>query len=144
MSPHSRPMRSVREGAMDTSRGTLSAARVSGASIRNLFLGALLIAAPLWPFAVTAMNVGAARVDITPDAKALPKGYEGINDPIFVRAVVIDDGKSRAALVTVDAGAIPTDTWTQVSRRAAAELRIPTEHLLLTATHTHSVPFRNS
>ena len=112
--------------------------------IRNLFLALLLISAPLPRLAAAAMNVGAARLDITPDVKALPKGYEGVNDPIFVRAIVIDDGKSRAALVTVDAGAIPTDTWSQVSRRAAAELRIPTEHLLLTATHTHSVPFRNS
>lgn len=91
-----------------------------------------------------ALNVGAARLDITPDVKALPKGYDGVNDPIFVRAIVIADGKSRAALVTVDAGAIPTDTWLQVSHRAEAELQIPTEHLLLTATHTHSVPFRNS
>lgn len=111
---------------------------------RALVLAMWLIAAPLPQFAQAALSVGAARIDITPDAKALPKGYEGVNDSIFVRAIVIDDGKSRAALVTVDAGAIPTDTWSQVSRRAAAELRIPVEHLLLTATHTHSVPFRNS
>jgi neutral ceramidase len=111
---------------------------------RALVLAILLVGAPLPRFAQAAMSVGAARVDITPAANALPKGYEGVNDSIFVRAIVIDDGKSRAALVTVDAGAIPTDTWSQVSRRAAAELRIPVEHLLLTATHTHSVPFRNS
>jgi neutral/alkaline ceramidase-like enzyme len=111
---------------------------------RAVVLAIVLIGAALPQFAVAALSVGAARVDITPDVKALPKGYEGINDPIFVRAIVIDDGKSRAALVTVDAGALLTDTWSQVSRRAAAELRIPVEHLLLTATHTHSVPFRNS
>jgi neutral ceramidase len=111
---------------------------------RAVVLAVVLIGAVLPQFAVAALSVGAARVDITPDAKALPKGYEGVNDPIFVRAIVIDDGKSRAALVTVDAGALLTDTWSQVSRRAAAELRIPVEHLLLTATHTHSVPFRNS
>jgi len=105
----------------------------------------VLLAAVLLPrFAVAAINVGAARLDITPDVKALPKGYEGVNDPIFVRAIVIEDGKTRAALVTVDAGAIPNETWSQVSRRAQDELQIPTEHLLLTATHTHSVPFRTS
>ena len=56
-----------------------------------------------------AMRAGAARLDITPDAKALPKGIEGINDPIFVRAIVVEDGRTRAGLVTVDAGAIPTE-----------------------------------
>jgi neutral ceramidase len=112
--------------------------------MRNLLLAVLLVSVPLPRLAVAALNVGAARLDITPDVKALPKGYEGVNDPIFVRAIVIENGKSRAALVTVDAGAIPNDTWSQVSRRAQAELQIPAEHLLLTATHTHSVPFRNS
>lgn len=119
------------------------AATVSG-GIRHLLLAVWLVGVPLPQLAVAAMSVGAARLDITPNEKALPKGYEGVNDPIFVRAIVIEDGKSRAALVTVDAGAIPTDTWAQVSQRAQAELRIPVEHLMLTATHTHSVPFRNS
>jgi neutral ceramidase len=102
----------------------------------SLVLGALL-AQP----AAAALRAGAARVDITPDATKLPKGFEAINDRIFVRAIVVDDGRTRAALVTVDAGAIPTDTWTQVSAQAEKEVQIPVSHLLLTATHTHSVPF---
>jgi hypothetical protein len=89
----------------------------------------------------TAMRAGAARLDITPDEKALPKGYEGINDHIFVRAIVVDDGRTRAGLVTVDAGAVPTQIWSQVTQRAEKELHIPASQLLLTATHTHSVPF---
>ncbi|MEP7245579.1 MAG: neutral/alkaline non-lysosomal ceramidase N-terminal domain-containing protein, partial [Gammaproteobacteria bacterium] len=104
---------------------------------------ALLAALSIWalPQPATALSAGAARVDISPSEKSLPKGFEGINDPIFVRAIVIDDGRTRAALVTVDAGAISTDTWSLVSRQAEAELKIPSSQLLLTATHTHSVPF---
>jgi neutral ceramidase len=101
-----------------------------------------LVLLPMQP-AAAALRAGAARVDITPDEKQLPKGIEGINDRIFVRAIVLDDGRTRAALVTVDAGAIRTDTWSQVSERAEKELGIPVRHLLLTATHTHSVPFAN-
>jgi neutral ceramidase len=107
-----------------------------------VFAGIALGGLGLQP-ATAAMSVGAARVDITPDAKSLPKGFEGVNDPIFVRAIVIDDGSTRAALVTVDAGAISGDTFAQVSQQAERELRIPARHLLLTATHTHSVPFGN-
>jgi hypothetical protein len=91
--------------------------------------------------AEASLRAGAARVDITPDEKKLPRGFEGINDRIFVRAIVLDDGRTRAALVAVDAGAISTDTWSQVSGQAEKELQIPVDHLLLTATHTHSVPF---
>ena len=88
-----------------------------------------------------ALKVGAAKVDVTPAAKDLPKTMLGVLDPLHVRAIVIDDGKTRAALVTVDAGAIGTDTWEKVSARAARELRIPASQLLLTATHTHSAPW---
>jgi len=104
-------------------------------------LAALAMGASVSQAAFAALSVGAARVDITPDEKSLPKGFDGINDRIFVRAIVVDDGRSRAALVTVDAGAISTDTWSRVSKQAEAEFRIPVGHLLLTATHTHSVPF---
>jgi neutral ceramidase len=91
--------------------------------------------------AEAALRAGAARVDITPDEAKLPKGFEGINDRIFVRAIVMDDGRTRAGLVTVDVGALSTDIWSQVSEQAAKESGIPAVHLLLTATHTHSVPF---
>jgi len=102
----------------------------------GLVLGALHA-----PAALAELRAGAARIDITPGQAKLPRGYEGVNDRIFVRAIVIDDGHSRAALVTVDAGAVSTDVWSQVSQQAQAQLRIPADNLLLTATHTHSVPF---
>lgn len=111
--------------------------------IRYLLMAVLLVGALQARPAMAGMSVGAARVDITPSVKSLPKGFEGVNDPIYVRAIVVDDGNTRAALVTVDAGAISTDTWSQVTRRAEAELQISPQHLLLTATHTHSVPFGN-
>jgi hypothetical protein len=84
------------------------------------------------------LQAGAAKVDITPDAANLPKGIEGINDHIFVRAIVVDSGVTRAAMVTADVGMIPTPIWKSVTARAEKELKIPAKQLLLTATHTHS------
>jgi neutral ceramidase len=86
------------------------------------------------------LQVGAAKVDITPDIADLPELYDGINDRIYARAIVIDNGFTRAALVTLDMGGIPTPLWQTVASRARAEAGIAPEHLLLTATHTHSVP----
>jgi neutral ceramidase len=87
------------------------------------------------------LSVGAAKVDITPSLAQLPKGMEGILDHLFVRAIVIDNGAGRAALVSVDTGIVSTDTWSNVTARAARELGIPANQILLTATHTHSAPW---
>jgi neutral ceramidase len=86
------------------------------------------------------LRVGAAKIDITPAANALPKNYEGILDHIHSRAIVIDNGTSTAALITVDAGAVPDPIWQAVSKQLESELGIPAKNVLLTATHSHSVP----
>ncbi len=62
----------------------------------------------------------AQRASTTRRADAqLPRNFTGVLDPIFVRALVVDNGRTRAALVAVDAGAIPTDLYNKVSARAA-------------------------
>lgn len=94
---------------------------------------------PLWA-QPAALRVGAARVDITPAPEALPENYRGIHDRLYARAIVVDNGTTRAALVTLDTGGIPSDLWNSVSARTEAELAIPVSQLLLTATHTHSAP----
>jgi hypothetical protein len=101
----------------------------------------LLLATPAATFAQdTVLRVGAAKVDVTPAADALPDSYEGILDRLHSRAIVIDDGRTRAALISVDAGAVPDAIWQEVTRRLEIELAIPADNVLLTATHTHSAP----
>jgi len=89
--------------------------------------------------AQASLKAGAAKVDFTPTT--LPKNYLGVLDPVYVRAIVVDDGKTRAALVTVDVGGMSTETWQHVSARAERELKIPVSQFMLTATHTHSAPW---
>jgi hypothetical protein len=88
------------------------------------------------------LRAGASRVDYTPAAGQLPAGFLGVLDRIYVRSLVVDNGSSRAALVAIDAGGIPSDLYAKVSARAASELNIPPTQLLISATHTHSVAFR--
>jgi len=87
-----------------------------------------------------AFRVGAAKVDITPAQSELPKGYLGILDQLYSRAIVIDNGHTSAALVSLDAGAAPGDLCKTVSERIEKELGIPAVNILITATHSHSVP----
>jgi neutral ceramidase len=86
-------------------------------------------------------KAGAAKVDVTPSAAELQKQYLGVLDKVYARAIVIDNGHTRAALVSIDTGIVPNDLWKNVSERAETELGIPAAQVLITATHTHSVPF---
>jgi neutral ceramidase len=104
----------------------------------------LVVAAPLGTVCQTvpagAFRVGAAKVDITPAQNELPKNYLGVLDKVYSRAIVIDNGHTSAVLITLDAGAVPTDLWKTVSDRIEKELGIPSVNVLITATHSHSVP----
>ena len=75
-------------------------------------------------------RAGAARIDITPAADAaLPmsgyggrtQGFRGIHDNVYVRAIVLDDGTTQAALVAWESLFVPDAVWTETSKRIAAE-----------------------
>jgi len=95
------------------------------------------------------LRAGAARVDITPAADAaLPmagyagrkEGFRGIHDHIYVRAIVVDDGTTQAALVAWESLFVPEVVWAETSRRIAAETGVRPEHLLISAVHDHGAP----
>lgn len=106
-----------------------------------MVLTAFLNAAAAQSTAGGALRVGAAKVDVTPAPGELPKQYLGVLDKIYARCIVIENGVTSAALISLDAGGVRTDLWKHVSQRAETEFGIPASNLLLTATHTHSAPF---
>ncbi len=117
--------------------------------MRRMLVVITLAAAALLPGAAWAqpadgplLKAGAARVDITPAPNELPPTYEGVHDRIYSRAIVVENGTTGAALITVDVGGISDDTWRNVTGRIEKELGIPALNVLITATHTHSSPRR--
>ena len=108
----------------------------------------LLLSAPM-VFAAPAFRAGAARVEITPAKdEALPmsgyagrtQGHAGIHDPLFVRAIALDDGAAPAAIVTAEVIGFSHALWERISDRIAREAGIPRERLLLAGVHTHGAP----
>jgi hypothetical protein len=85
-----------------------------------------------------ALRAGAAKVDTTPAQSELSKNSRGILDRLYARAIVLENGVSTAALITLDAGAVPDALWQEVTGRIEQELKIPAASILMTATHTHS------
>src|SRR5256886_6838746 len=108
----------------------------------------LAIAVPRAGFAQSgrapSLRAGAAKVDVTPAERELPKNYEGILDRLYSRAIVLESGSTTAALISLDAGGVPDQVWQGVARQVENELKIPVSNVLLTATHTHSVPGQTS
>lgn len=88
------------------------------------------------------LRVGAAKSDITPsDLTGLhPMGrpFERVHDPIHLRALVADDGAAEIALISLDL--VEAGDMTDVRRRIESEFGIPFDHIVITATHTHSAP----
>jgi len=84
---------------------------------------------PLW--------AGVARREIT-DHHAGP-----VNDPLYVKALVLRDGAESVVLVTVDAvaiaqiGTIPDEYLDRVRARLRAELDVDPGQVLISASHCH-------
>lgn len=87
------------------------------------------------------LQVGAARIDVTPAATALPAPYTSIRDHLFVRAIVLDNHATRAVLVGVDLIVIDEPLWQEVAQNIAQELHCPVDNIVLSATHSHSSPY---
>jgi neutral ceramidase len=104
----------------------------------------LLLVLPVACVAQTSANsaglrAGAAKVDITPPLQPMSNGWpESLRDHLYVRAIVVDDGSSRAALINADQGGLSDAIWNDASKRIAAELQCPIENILISAIHTHS------
>ena len=98
-------------------------------------------------------QAGASRLDLTPDVKAasVPLGgyaarlgaaATGVHDPVFARALVLTDGTTKVGIVSLDLCFLPANVKAEVVKRvqAAGLTKLDSEHLLLTATHTHCAP----
>jgi len=89
---------------------------------RILFTGAILSAFLFLVFsqsADAALRAGVSKVNITKDK---PSGL--VNDPLYTRILVLDDGKSKAIVITMDIINIGMAELSQIRTRIQAELGI--------------------
>ncbi|HQM47380.1 MAG TPA: neutral/alkaline non-lysosomal ceramidase N-terminal domain-containing protein [Candidatus Hydrogenedentes bacterium] len=90
------------------------------------------------------MKAGFASRCITPLlGKEVPGLFEkryaqGVHDDLFVRAAVVDDGKTSIAMVQCDTIKISVAMTARARKMAEALCGIPGKNCFLSATHTHS------
>jgi len=92
------------------------------------------------------LRAGVAKVDITPDETdgVMVTGHRrkvcGVRDPLRAGVLVLDDGETKAAIVTLDTiGA--WDEMVKLARERIEKLAgIPAANVMVAASHNHSGP----
>jgi hypothetical protein len=85
------------------------------------------------------LKAGVAKVDITDREAGL------VNDPLYVKALVLSDGATTAAIITVDAvaleeiGRIRNGYLAKVRSQLREDFDIKPENVLINASHCHGV-----
>ena len=96
------------------------------------------------PGAPVTLRIGAAALPITPEEPTFLAGgipYRralAVHDDIWARAVVVDDGVHRVALVALDLIGLFYDDVVRIREDVAG--RVGVDYVLIAATHTHNAP----
>ncbi len=97
--------------------------------------------------AAASLRAGAARVDVTPthfpvisNCMFLERLADKAHAPLHAKALVLEDGGTRIAIVVVDSCMMPRELLDRAKDLARVKSGIAVEHMLISATHTHSGP----
>ena len=116
----------------------------SAAALTLLSLAGVLTAAGAGAQESRAFRAGAATSNITPKLGTSINGNmrdaraEHVHDELHSRCLVLDDGKTRLAFAVTDSCMLPREVTDEARRYVQAETGIPADHILLSATHSHS------
>jgi hypothetical protein len=93
------------------------------------------------------LKAGAFAIDVSPTKFPISVNggmrdvqAKGVHDPLHARCLVLDDGKAKLAIVVVDSCMIPRELVEDAKTQATKRTGIPADHVLISATHTHSAP----
>ena len=87
---------------------------------------------------------GASQVEITPPLGTILNGNfvayyaQEVHDPLYSKALVLDDGRSVLVLVMVDICAMDKEFILDIKKDIHRQFAIPPGNILIAATHTHS------
>lgn len=111
----------------------------------------ILVTLSLWTLFAAAcpaadFRVGAAAIDITPPRGTPlagyyePRGSTVVLDPLFSKALVLEQDNVQVALVVCDLITMPRRIVVETRKLIAKQTGIPGDHVMISATHTHTGP----
>jgi hypothetical protein len=90
------------------------------------------------------LKAAVAKVDITPPAGTKVVGHvrevDGARDRLHAVALLLDDGKTRAAVVTLDLLNVPPDMLAQLRESVGSATGTPADNIMVAVSHNHSGP----
>jgi neutral ceramidase len=92
------------------------------------------------------IKAGTAQVDITPPVGYRMAGYfnerlsTGTHDPLWAKAIILDDGKQKLAMVFCDLVGVSLNISTNARAMAYQRTGIPISNILISASHSHTAP----
>lgn len=92
------------------------------------------------------LRVGVAATKITPANGTPLAGYysprpsTGVLDDLYAKAAVLDDGKTKVALVVCDLLWLPRSVVLEARQQIQANSGISADCVMISATHTHTAP----
>lgn len=92
--------------------------------------------------------VGFAQRDISPKLGLELAGFETVSprkcddilDPLFVKVLLIDDGKHQSVIVAYDSLGLDYEIVKEIKKCVSNRSTLGNEDILISATHTHSAP----
>lgn len=117
--------------------------------VRLMFSAAVLLATSAIALADDGagkeLRAGAYAMDITPESfpvesagSMTPRLAEMAHDPLHARCLVLDNGDTRIAFAICDSCMIPREIYDTAKNIVEKEIGIPSDHILTSATHTHT------
>ncbi len=100
------------------------------------------------------LRVGVARVNITPPVGKILGGYsgravvpplvfapsEGVHDGLFAKALVLDDGATKVALIGMDTIGVSRSFHRDLHDHVTAATGLGIDQIIIAGSHTHSGP----
>ena len=107
---------------------------------------ALILLCSMGAVSAAQMKAGTGKTDITPPLGTPMAGYfyerlaTNVHDPLYAKALVLENGEQKMVLVTVDNVAISSECTANARAKIREEFNIPLANIIISATHSHTSP----
>ena len=97
------------------------------------------------------LRAGAGRADISPAKGTYLAGYghpfrtsKSVRDPLSATVLILDDGATRLALITIDALSVHEDIVARLREAVCQHANVPVTHVMIACSHSHCSPVLSS
>ena len=108
--------------------------KTGGGSVYAAILSAVVLLFSYQSADCAPLRAGVAKANITKERPTEP-----VNDPLYAKVLVLDDGTNKAVVITMDIGNISLPALAEIRSGISNELNINGNNVMINASHNHWV-----